>query len=207
MRGKKEDWIGLPKSKSLFWTKTDTGLPIGNLTSQLFGNVYLNDFDHFVKYQLHCEYYGRYVDDIVIVHSDKEYLKSIIPLIRQYLQAELSLELHPKKISLQYYSRGVSFLGAIIKPYRLYIHHKTKGSFYKKIKDWNRLFSKSPAGFIKEYQPKFLTSMNSYLGLLKNFDTYKLRKKILTENLHSDFSKYILVAEDYGKIEKIENKK
>jgi hypothetical protein len=208
MRGKKEDWAGLPKSKSLFWAKPDTGLPIGNLTSQLFGNVYLDGFDHFVKYQLHCEYYGRYVDDMVIVHRDKEYLKLIIPLIRQYLQKELLLELHPKKISLQYYSRGVSFLGAIIKPYRLYIHHKTKGSFYRKIKDWKRLFSKSPAGFIKEYQPKFLTSMNSYLGLLKNFDTYKLRKKILTQNLHSDFNKYILVAEDYGKVErnKINNK-
>ena len=207
MRGKKEDWAGLPKSKSLFWAKADTGLPIGNLTSQLFGNVYLDDFDHFVKYQLRCEYYGRYVDDMVIVHRDKEYLKSVILLIRQYLQTELSLELHPKKISLQPFQNGVSFLGVIIKPYRLYIRNRIKGNFYEKINDWNQLLINNEIKFFKEYQEKFMASINSYLGLFKNFQTYKLRRKMLSEGLPPDFGKHIHISDDYGMISRDRFKK
>jgi len=78
LKGKREDWLGLPKTKSLFYAGENKGQPIGNLTSQLFGNVYLNDFDHFIKCRLKCRYYGRYVDDMVIVHQDKEYLKSVV---------------------------------------------------------------------------------------------------------------------------------
>ena len=144
VKGSKENWQGLPKSKSLFGAKLDTGLPIGNLTSQLFGNVYLDDFDHFVKYELGCKYYGRYVDDMVIVHKDKEYLKSIIPTIRQYLKDKLLLDLHPKKIYLQHINNGVLFLGAFIKPYRLYIRNKTKTSFYKKIQEFNGVLKLDP---------------------------------------------------------------
>ena len=72
------------------------------------------------------------MDDFVIVHPDKEYLKSLIPLIKEYLQSELSLELHPKKIYLQHYARGVDFLGTVIKPHRIYIRNRMKGNFYKR---------------------------------------------------------------------------
>lgn len=65
IRGTKDDWVGLPRSKSLFFAGKDKGFPIGNLTSQLFGNVYLNDFDHFIKYKLGFKHYGRYVDDFL----------------------------------------------------------------------------------------------------------------------------------------------
>lgn len=80
----------------------------------------MNPFDHFIKYRQNIRYYGRYVDDFIIVHNDKEYLKSLIPKIRDYLKSKLKLELHPKKIYLQHYSRGVKFLGAVIKPRRIY---------------------------------------------------------------------------------------
>ncbi len=63
IKGRKSDWQDLPKDKSLFYSAPGTGLPIGNLTSQLFSNVYLNAFDHYVKYHLGCKHYGRYVDD------------------------------------------------------------------------------------------------------------------------------------------------
>lgn len=65
IRGTKDDWVGLPKSKSLFFAGKDKGFPIGNLTSQLFGNIYLDDFDHFIKHNLGFRYYGRYVDDFL----------------------------------------------------------------------------------------------------------------------------------------------
>ena len=132
IKGVKDDWKDLPKSKSLFCAGENKGLPIGNLTSQLFGNVYLNEFDCFIKYRLGCRHYGRYVDDLVIVHKDKEYLKSVIPLLRKYLQDELFLELHSKKIYLQHFSKGVNFLGTVIKPHRIYIQNHIKGNFYRK---------------------------------------------------------------------------
>jgi len=105
IKGLKSDWAGLPKSKRLFYTPKDCGLPIGNLTSQVFANFYLNSFDHFIKHDLKVRYYGRYVDDFVIIHNDKNYLKSLIPEIREFLSDELFFTLHPDKIYLQHYSK------------------------------------------------------------------------------------------------------
>lgn len=79
IRGYKKDWNGLPKNKSLFHTAPHCGLPIGNLTSQVFANFYMHHFDTFTKNKLGLKYFGRYVDDFVIVHPDKDYLKSLIP--------------------------------------------------------------------------------------------------------------------------------
>ncbi len=72
LKGSKKDWQGLPKDKSLFGNAKGVGLPIGNLTSQMFGNLYLNDLDHFIKHTLKIKYYGRYVDDMLFVHKDKK---------------------------------------------------------------------------------------------------------------------------------------
>lgn len=143
VKGKREDWIGLPKSKSLFFAKKDKGFPIGNLTSQLFGNIYLNDFDHFVKEKLGIKHYGRYVDDMVFVHNDKDYLKSIISQIKTYLKEELDLTLHPKKIYFQNYTKGVKFLGTYILPERIYIDKRTKNNFHSTIKYWNSIIQKT----------------------------------------------------------------
>jgi len=183
IRGRRADWFGLPKSKSLFYAGKNKGLPIGNLTSQLFGNVYLNDFDHFMKRKLVLRYYGRYVDDIVIVHQNKEYLKSIIPTVRKYLKDNLFLELHPNKIYIQYFSKGVSFLGAIIKPYRIYVKNKTKGNFYKKLIIWRRIISEKGGKITKNDLKKILACVNSYLGIMGQYNTHKLRKAVLKKSL------------------------
>jgi len=200
IKGKREYWKGLPKSKSLFYSGENKGLPIGNLTSQLFANVYLNDFDHFVKYELGCRYYGRYVDDIVIVHNNKEYLKSIISIIEKYLSKELLLKLHPKKIYLQHFSKGVSFLGTIIKPYRIYINNKTKGNFYKKIQFFKTQKEKEYIYKLKDKRLNFLSSINSYLGAMKNYNTYRLRKKMLMKNLLPNFFPCVYTFGSYNKI-------
>lgn len=113
-------WDGLPKDKSLKYSGEGKGLPIGNLTSQLFANIYLNPLDHFVKRELKIECYGRYVDDMVLVHSDKSVLLRAIESIRRFLSDRLLLELHPNKIRLQPVSYGFSFLGQYILPYRVY---------------------------------------------------------------------------------------
>ena len=172
-RGQLSDWDGLPKNKSLFGAPAGKGLPIGNLTSQLFGNVYLNDFDHFVKEKLKCHYYGRYVDDMVFVSEDKEFLKSLIPPIADYLKNKLGLTLHPKKIYLQPYQHGVKFLGVIIKQRRIYTGPRIKHGFYQKAK----LATLKPT---KNNSLKNDSAwVASYLGLLKKYQTFNLRRKMI----------------------------
>ena len=108
IKGRRSDWNDLPASKSLFYSKPDCGLPIGNLTSQLFANIYLNDFDHYVKRDLSIRYYGRYVDDFVLVHYDKSFLISFIPKIADYMKNRIHLTLHPSKIYCQHIEKGVT---------------------------------------------------------------------------------------------------
>jgi hypothetical protein len=177
IKGSSLDWEGLPRSKSLFSTPPGSGLPIGNLTSQVFSNVYLHDFDCFVKNTLGMPYYGRYVDDFVLIHPDKKKLQSVIAVINGYLQREVMLKLHPRKIYLQHYSKGFTFVGAFIKPGRNYIGNRTKKNFRHKMRQIeNRLTKVIPA---PEEREKVRSSVNSYLGLMRHFRTYNLRKKVL----------------------------
>ena len=181
IRGKPSDWDGLPKDKSLFYSPPDCGLPIGNLSSQVFANFYLNVFDHFVKHDLGMKYYGRYVDDFVLVHESREYLASLIPVIRKFLDDELALELHPKKIYLQHFSHGVSYLGAVIKPNRVYVGKRTKGNFYDAIMRHNAVVAgRVPS--IAECEA-FRASVNSYLGVMGHFDTRRLRRSMVSKNI------------------------
>lgn len=200
LKGSRVDWRGLPKSKSLFFAGNNKGLPIGNLTSQLFGNVYLNDLDHYVVHKLGCRYYGRYVDDFFVVHRDKNYLKSLIPKIRNFLEKEVALDLHGKKIYLQHYTKGVDFLGAWIKPHRIYIRNRIKGNFYRSLLRWNKLFEAQNFQFDNQQWSKFISSANSYLGMLQSCRTYKLRKKILQSCLTEEIWRYIKVDNFFKKI-------
>jgi hypothetical protein len=165
----KSEWGNLPKDKSLFYAKQNTGLPIGNLTSQLFGNIYLDSLDKYIKYELGFKYYGRYVDDFFIIDDDKNTLKNSIEKIQKFLLQNLNLILHPKKIYLQYFKNGVAFLGVFVKPYRIYPNKRIKGNFYK-TKTQQKDFA------------LFFMQINSYLGLMNKFNSYKLRKKILFSN-------------------------
>jgi hypothetical protein len=199
VKGNKSDWNDLPVTKSLFHSPVNCGLPIGNLTSQIFANFYFNSFDHYIKHELQIRYYGRYVDDFVIVHNDKEYLKSLIPKIKNYLEFKLRLTLHPKKIYLQHYTKGVKYLGVVIKPHRIYIANRTKGNFYKTITLWNKVICEKKI-LNAEEQNSFLSSINSYLGIMKHCKTYKLRKKILFKNLSVYFWNYVYISGGYSKL-------
>ena len=120
-KGRISDWKELPSSKSLFYAAPGCGLPIGNLTSQLFSNIYLSVLDDFVKRDLKFRHYGRYVDDFYIVGGSREELLSAVPQIRTFLSEVLGLRLHPRKIHLVPARKGVRFLGAVVKPYQRYI--------------------------------------------------------------------------------------
>ncbi len=199
IKGKKADWADLPRSKSLFHSQENCGLPIGNLTSQIFANYYMDSFDHFVKHDLKIKYYGRYVDDFVIVHPDKEYLKSIIPLLSNFLLSTLQLTLHPKKIYLQHYTKGVQFLGTVIKPNRIFMANRTKGNFYKTIEKHNKIVRVHKPCKLK--QAAFLSSMNSYLGIMKHYKTYNLRKGMLYKNLSAWWWNYVFLSESICKFQ------
>lgn len=213
IKGNKSDWDNLPHTKSLFHSQPNCGLPIGNFTSQVFANFYMDSFDHYCKHDLKIRYYGRYVDDFVIVHEDKEYLKKLIPILSEYLQTELQVTIHPKKIYLQHYSKGVKFLGTVILPNRIYIANRTKGNFYNAIEKQNKIArDHSPRGinksnFInsrtqsiqrgkptKEEQQAFQSSMNSYLGIMKHYKSYKLRKEMIFKNLSGWWWNYVYLS-------------
>ena len=200
IKGRREDWVGLPKSKSLFFAEKEKGFPIGNLTSQLFGNIYLDELDHFIAEKLVIKRYGRYVDDMVFVHHDKEFLKSVVSKISDYLQKELKLTLHPKKIYLQHFTKGVYFLGAFIKPYRIYIGNKTKTNFYAAAKVWNEVAEKKRGLTAGEETKKFVACVNSYLGIMKHYQTSKLRKKIAL-GFNGEILKSFVFSNNFEKVE------
>jgi len=202
IKGRLSNWDNLPKDKSLFSAKRGYGLPIGNLTSQVFANVYMSSFDHFIKHQLGIKYYGRYVDDFILVHSNKTYLKGLIPVIASFLKKELHLKLHPKKIYLQHYSKGISYIGGFIKPNRIYVSKRTKGNFYNAIHYQNKLLEHTINPNNAEKQ-LFLSSMNSYLGILGHYKSYKLRKLYVSERLSKKWLTHFSVNNSFTKFNKL----
>lgn len=192
--GNKKEWMLLPASKSLFCQPKGIGLPIGDLTSQLFSNIYLNEFDNMIKRRFKIRHYGRYVDDFYVVHPSKAYLKSLIPVIRTFLKERLGLTLHPKKIYLQPYTHGVAFLGAFVKPYRKYAIPRSVNNFRSKAK---KIISFSTRDELTIGQLEAIqASLNSYLGYLGHYKSYKIIHKSLTG---SAVFKHLYFASGYKK--------
>lgn len=146
-----------------FHTHPNKGLPLGNLTSQLLVNVYMNEFDQWVKHRLKAKYYIRYADDFVILHTDKHILENYLKDIHDFLREHLQLELHPKKVSITTLASGVDFLGWVHFPKHRVLRTVTKRRMFKNLER-------------KEYREE---SVQSYLGMLKHGDGYKLENKIL----------------------------
>ncbi len=149
------------------------GVPIGNLTSQIFANIYMDKFDQFIKHKLKVKNYARYTDDFVIISDDKKYLESLLPPIREFLKTELHLELHPKKVTIRKHNRGIDFLGYVILPHHIKIRTKTKRKIPKKLRQSIALYRN---GGISEISLK--SSLASYLGVLSHADTYEMSENI-----------------------------
>lgn len=113
------------------------GIPLGNVTSQLFANIYLHELDWFVKQTLGVKCYLRYCDDFVVVSTNKDYLESLIKPIRNFLADSLRLELHPNKVSIRSWNQGIDFLGYVLRPYSTSIRTKTKRRMIKRINENN----------------------------------------------------------------------
>lgn len=152
------------------------GIPIGNLTSQFFSNIYLNELDQFIKHDLKIKYYLRYADDFAIISYDRGYLLSLIEPIRQFLAKELDLELHPDKISINKFRSGIDFLGYIVFPKYILPRTKTKRRLIGKIKEKIKAFKAE-----KITEESLNQTIQSYYGFLTHAATYKFRKDL--ENL------------------------
>ena len=139
----------------------DVGLPLGNLTSQLFANVYLNELDWYVKQELRVKYYIRYADDFVVLFQDKGYLKDILSLTDDWLRSNLKLSLHPDKVFVKTYASGVDWLGWTYFPQHRQIRTVTKRRIIKNLAGWRKS-----------------ETVNSYRRLLRHGDTYKIRKQL-----------------------------
>lgn len=149
------------------------GVPIGNITSQIFANIYLNELDWFIKRELKIKNYFRYADDLVTAHLDASYLKKILSHIDKFLQDELKLELHPNKISITKFHNGIDFLGYVIFPDYKALRTKTKRRMFKKIKVGREKLEK---GLIDD--ETFNQSLQSYYGMLKHCNGHKLKIEV-----------------------------
>ena len=130
---------------------------MGNVTSQLFANIYLNELDRFIKHTLRIKYYLRYCDDFVILSRDKNNLLPIVESIAGFLHQNLKLQLHPKKIIIRKYLQVIDFLGYVSRPYYRILRTKTKRRLFRKLNERN---------------------LQSYLGVLKHCCGHKIQGRI-----------------------------
>jgi len=191
-RGSPENKNLIPKEKSLFFSQ-GKGLPIGNLTSQFFANVYLDCLDHFIKDDLRVEKYIRYVDDIIIIGESKDCLGKYIGLAEDFLKTKLGLKLKRRKTILRPIRQGIDFLGYYVRRGYVLIRQKVVSRLKNRVRH-GELFD-----------IKVLSVINSYLGHFKHGNAYGLRKKIINEDL-SKLKGFIEISKDYLSIRQIKCK-
>jgi len=213
----------IPAHKSFFNIPANKGLPLGNLTSQFFAQIYLNELDRFVKHRLKVRYYIRYVDDIILLSDSMEHLQYCHLQIKQFLQNNLHLTLHPEKTIFQPCSTGIDFLGYIVKKDYLLVRKRVVKAFKQKLHFYNHLFCpekypyfaisgnskiekmyregklKPPVQPSPELLKNILCCINSYYGILRFANTYKLRRDIYL-NHFKGLQKYFYAT---GRFEKI----
>lgn len=157
------------------------GAPIGNLTSQMFANIYMNELDQFVKHELKAKYYLRYTDDFVIFHHDEKYLSLLKEKIADFLKTHLDLALHPNKVQIRKLRQGVDFLGYVSLPYARVPRVKVRRRIFRKLRYRVKQYR---AGLISE--ESLVRSFDSYMGFLVHSDSHKLREK-----LHQQFWQWV----------------
>ena len=150
-----------------FNVKPNKGLPLGNYTSQLFSNIYMNEFDQYIKRKLRIKHYIRYCDDFIILDSSKENLEIILKDISRFLNERLDLKLHKEKIFINRISKGIDFLGHVVFPNHIILRTRTKKRIIKK-------FKKRPNK----------DSLASYVGITKHARASNIKREL--NNIYFD---------------------
>lgn len=159
-----------------FEVQPGKGMPIGNLTSQLFANIYLDPLDKFVKHRLKAHYYLRYADDFLILANTKEEIMGYFVEIWRFLKEELKLQLHPSKLSLHKLTWGIDFVGYVALPHYALPRRKTVKRIFRHIN-------------LIENRAKLSAALDSYIGYLKHVDAFALRHQ-LNESVYRRYIKY-----------------
>lgn len=149
------------------------GLPLGNVTSQLFANIYMNELDQFIKRGLKAKYYVRYCDDFVILSDSRGYLVSCLEEISRFCKTRLLLSIHPNKIVIRKLHQGIDFLGYVSLPHRRALRTRTKRRMFRKVK---LLKAAIVNGGIK--QGDLDAVKQSYLGVLSHCKGEKIGRQI-----------------------------
>ncbi len=170
-----QDLMGLLKEiVSSYESHIGKGIPLGNLTSQLFSNVYMHPFDTFVKRTLRIKYYIRYADDFVFLSQDKVYLQGLIPLLSRFLKEKLKIEMHPQKLTIEPWHRGIDFLGAVLFPTHEVLRTKTKQRLLKRVSDGVALYKNDSIAY-----DTMRARVASYMGVVSHVKSRKIKKQII----------------------------
>lgn len=149
------------------------GLPLGNLTSQLFANVYLHELDMVIKHQLRVRHYVRYMDDFAIVSDDPVYLESLLPSVRMFIDRALGLTLHPRKVTIRKFRQGIDWLGYVLLPGHRGVRRSTRRRMFRVLR-----------GRVQECNAGVRTresveqSLQSYRGVLKHANTFRIGQEL-----------------------------
>lgn len=168
------DIVGLLEKivTSFYSTQPGKGLPLGNLTSQLLVNIYMNEFDQYAKHTLKAKYYIRYADDFVILSDNKRHLEDLIPTVKDFIKDRLQLDLHPDKVYIKTFSSGVDFLGWVHFPGHRILRGASKRRMLRNLSE-----DRSDA------------RIESYKGLLSHGNAHKLSTQYLHTSQYDDMIK------------------
>ena len=181
----------IPPRKSLFDSPKGKGLPIGNYSSQFFANIYLNQLDQFIKRELKCKYYVRYVDDFILIDENKEKLKDLEDKINLFLKRKLDIELNLNKTKLQPINKGIDFLGYFIKPTYILVRQRVVERLKKKL-----MFLVKLDNINKKEIKNILAMINSYYGHFCHASSFNLRRNIYDKHL-GELKKNFIPKKDY----------
>jgi retron-type reverse transcriptase len=176
-KGDKKKLALLPAHKTLFKLPKDKGLPIGNLTSQFFANIYMNDFDNYIKRVLKVKHYIRYVDDFVLFDSSKEKLETLYMEIVEYLQRYLQLELR-SDTKLKLHSDGLDFLGYIIRADYMLTRQRVVNNYKHKKAKYLDHYEKEKGEMKLSEIKAFLSVKASFESHIQHSNSYNLKNKI-----------------------------
>jgi RNA-directed DNA polymerase len=169
LKSLRSEWKHIPDYKSLFKAPKNRGLPIGNLTSQFFANIYLNELDQFIAHHLQKKgivFWQRYVDDVLLISPDQRLLRDCIGLVQEFLVTKLNITLNFKKTNLQPVSAGIDHLGYFIKPVYALVRQRVVRSYRKKFNEFAKMNNPDHNAVI--------ASLNSYFGYFRNADSERL---------------------------------
>jgi len=171
----RDTYFGLPLGANPDEVKErlpDKGMPIGNLTSQMFANLYLNELDQYTKRQLRIHYYIRYMDDIIILADDKKQLHYYKEAIKEFLETKLKLNLN-RKTAIRPISLGIEFIGYRLWPTHIKLRKATALKMKRRLKQVRELYNEGKIDF-----EKVNATVQSYLGVMKHCNSHSLQNKI-----------------------------